>query len=587
MSATEDATRNPRASRAPLLLATLVGVVAGLAVALVLAPESLALFRARVPWTGDAPAVTSWPGTPRPGESAAVVAVPGGHELEVRAARAPRARRIAEALATRRDAAVDALAQVRDGVHAAWRARIEPAPLPPFTPVADCASWLLADAARRRDLARALPMPYAAGLSAAPAGPDEAVARAESALEAALAAADPARVRDALVGLAAAEDAHFARGVPAAGAPAPDRGAAWRHAQVERAEMLENLAALALDDQTPFQGQLALAAALPRVVELADTMGDAYAPLVASAAAPPVTVEPLAAPWAALLGAGGLLGGLVALLAAALARRGRRTGLAGHMPALAPARDPSPMLPWLHVVAGPSPAAALRGAFELAAHALARRERVLVVDAGGARLHERLQRDSRWGLAECLGADMPVLGMVQYAGRPGFYLLARGNPGRACTWAGLGRCLDDARLHFGRVIFLVDRTTPREFGEALAGRPLEGWWAAAIERLPEAAVALTTRLGIAFSGMSLGALPEASLEILGARTAALAAALPPRVEEALAAPAEPEPLPLPAVPPEPIVLDCDLQVRQRLRFLAWMRRVQSESRQGAARAASR
>jgi len=35
---------------------------------------------------------------------------------------------------------------------------------------------------------------------------------------------------------------------------------------------------------------------------------------------------------------------------------------------------------------------------------------------------------------------------------------------------------------------------------------------------------------------------------------------------------------------EPIVLDCELQVRQRLRFLAWMRRVEAEHRRAGLQA---
>lgn len=233
---------------------------------------------------------------------------------------------------------------------------------------------------------------------------------------------------------------------------------------------------------------------------------------------------------------------------------------------------------------------AVRAALELAAHPLARRERVLVVDAGSGRLHERLGREARWGLMECLQGDMPVLGLVQYAGRPGFYLLARGHAARTAAWAGLGRCLDDARLHFGRIVFVIDRTTAREFGDALVGRPLEGWWAEPGTRHAAGAAELSARLGIAFSGIDLSAVPKVSLEVLSARVAELAAALPPAIEPTPLERAIPEPLPeaqAAPVPVEPVVLDCDLQVLQRLRFLAWMRRVQSESRQAEARTAPR
>jgi hypothetical protein len=40
--------------------------------------------------------------------------------------------------------------------------------------------------------------------------------------------------------------------------------------------------------------------------------------------------------------------------------------------------------------------------------------------------------------------------------------------------------------------------------------------------------------------------------------------------------------PAPTVAPEPIVLDCDLQVRQRLRSLAWLRRLRADNRRAEA-----
>ena len=84
MSAREDAirpTRRPSARVTTLVLATLAGISLGIAVALVTAPASLPLFRARVPWTGGAPVASEWPEPAKPGESAAVAivtAVPGG-----------------------------------------------------------------------------------------------------------------------------------------------------------------------------------------------------------------------------------------------------------------------------------------------------------------------------------------------------------------------------------------------------------------------------------------------------------------------------------------------------------------------------
>lgn len=591
-SAREDAitpARRPSARTTTLILAALAGISLGVVVALVTAPASLPLFRARVPWTGGPPADVEWPEAAQPGEGAALARLARGRhgpELEVQAPRAPRARRLAAGLAARRSAGVAALGQAYAAVSDRWRAGLMAAPLPPMTPQAECASLLFADASRRRDLAQALPAPYAGPapeLVVTPALPEaEAVA-------AAAAAADPERCRRALLALATAEDARFAAGVPARDASAAVRGAAWQGAQRERADSLDALAARTLEGQTGLQKELAKAAGA-QLVTLANALGDPYAPLSAITPAPPVRAEALPGPWAALLGFGAGLGGLVGLCAALLGlwlRRGApRAAKADPQP---PLRDPGALQPWLHVVAGPNENATVRGALELAAHALARHARVLLVDAGAGRLHERLGREARWGLMECLQGDMPVLGLVQYAGRPGFYLLARGHAARTAAWAGLGRCLDDARQHFGRVVFVVDRSTAREFGDALAGRPLEGWWAGAHGRPAAGAAELSARFGIAFSGMDLAFVLKASLEALGARVSQLATTLPPTPVVTPHQAGAPEPLaPAPApVPDEPIVLECDLQVLQRLRFLAWMRRVQSEGQPAELRTAPR
>lgn len=289
-------------------------------------------------------------------------------------------------------------------------------------------------------------------------------------------------------------------------------------------------------------------------------------------------VEPIVSAWRTWLGGGALLGALAAMLAAGLGLWLRRFRGAG-APVVVPASDPGSPERWLHVVAGPSPLAIARGVTELAAHALARGERVLVVDGSARlRLHERFGREARWGLMECLLADMPVLGLVQYGGRPSFYLLAHGKAGRGDGWAALGQRLDEARPHFGRVILALDVAAPGAVGDSLRGRAVEGWWAEPLARLPRHAQELADRLGIALSNMDLTDMPEASLELLSGRARALAAMV--STVETVGEPVLQPPAPGPVVeaPPEPIVLDCDLQVRQRLRFLAWMRRVQSERR---------
>src|SRR5262249_59532452 len=63
------------------------------------------------------------------------------------------------------------------------------------------------------------------------------------------------------------------------------------------------------------------------------------------------------------------------------------------------AADPASAGPDLHVVTGPTAAAVTRAALELAARRVALGERVLLVDGSPTlHLHERLDRDARWGL---------------------------------------------------------------------------------------------------------------------------------------------------------------------------------------------
>ena len=308
--------------------------------------------------------------------------------------------------------------------------------------------------------------------------------------------------------------------------------------------------------------------------------GAASGALLALAA---VELAPLAAPrvlaWAPAAGA--LLGAIVAALAAA-ARRPR--------PAPAPeaawARDPGLARGPLHVVASARPADTLRALLVLAAPALLAGGRVLIVDASPRlRLHARLGRDARWGLRECLLADLPVLGLVQYAGAPGLYLLAHGDPARSVRWSSLGRKLDEVLPHFARVLVAADPRAPHALGDALRGRVIEGWWSGRAARLPRAALELIGRLGIALFNMDLSGRPEVTLEAIAGRLSHRAPTFRTLAAEPLRRAARaavgPE-----AKPPDPVVLDCDLQVRERLRFLAWVRRVQAERRHVEAPSAS-
>lgn len=586
MSATEDATPQsrmptdpvPAAALATLALAVLTGAVIGATFALVSAPRTQPLFEARLPWTADAPSAAEWPREARPGESAALQTIGTRLTLVVRAPRAPVARELAAGIARRREAGVSALAGARAQARARWISRQRSEPLPDLSPAAERASQLLAAAQRDRDLAAFLPAPYAGAAARAPEPP----ANVRSRLEAIANASTDAEVTmlaRALQSAATEEASWFAAGVPSPQASAAVRGATWRAWQLARADSLGAMAARLTAQETPLQRSLAVSASAPLLARLDASSPSAYDELVLAAEPSPLPVAvPLPDAWLRLLGMGALLGAIGAGLAASLGMLLRTTGPRPLL-AFTPVRDPGAQGPWLHLVAGPNATAVARATLELAAHALARGERVLVVD-GGAKLalHERFGREARWGLMECLLADMPVLGLVQYGGRPGFYLLAHGNSARGEGWASLGQRLDDAKPHFGRIVLALDSSAPRAIGDALLGRPLEGWWAEAVDRLPKAAVELTARLGIAFSAMDLDAIDEVQLELLGARVEALRGHQPASVPAATVVMPTAEPRRIAALPPQGVVLDCDLQVQQRLRFLAWMRRVQSENR---------
>jgi hypothetical protein len=140
---------------------------------------------------------------------------------------------------------------------------------------------------------------------------------------------------------------------------------------------------------------------------------------------------------------------------------------------------------------------------------------------------------------------------------------------------------------------------------------LEAWWAEPGPGLPGTAVALSERLGIPFSCLELNWLTQAMLEVDRTPSVAAPGAPPPREvlpdsgrrasfagagapaleDDTLVARAitEVEHAPVPADAPEatvripvgPVVLGCDPEVRERLRFMIWMRRIQAEGRSPA------
>jgi hypothetical protein len=591
MSATDDAShedsRRPHAAQA-IALATVAGAVLGALAALALPPGDVALFESRLAWVGAMPAPEELPDALRPGERMRLERTPEGSELVVSAARSERARELAAALATRRSESLRPLLEARDTLASLWSADPAASSAPAHgsprnaarasvapDAAARCASWLLAGAQARRALVSGVPAPWATPDDATLPAPAIALDDARRDVAAAVDRRDDAALARALAGEAAREDDWFASGAPASEGSLRRRAAVWRVWQLARAESLEAMASRLLASEPPAQQRLASAGVAPALTALALRSPRPYESLLRTLTpAWTPSASPIVPAWRRWLAFGALLGALAAAALAWLATRlpPRRD----RSPLPATLRDPGATSAWLHVVTGPSSGAIARAVVELAAHALARGERVLVVDGGTTlRLHERFGREARWGLMECLLADMPVIGLMQYGGRPGFYLLAHGNPERSEGWAAIGRRLDDARPHFGRIVLALDASAPRALGDALGGRALEGWWAAATPRLPAAAIAAMERLGIAFSGMDLSVVPHATLEVLAGRSRGLALLAPPR-------PALPEPVasvpPEPA-PPSPVVLDCDLQIRQRLRFLAWMRRVQAERRE--------
>jgi len=248
---------------------------------------------------------------------------------------------------------------------------------------------------------------------------------------------------------------------------------------------------------------------------------------------------------------------------------------------VAPPRIPEATSAWLHVVSGASVPALSRAVFELAARFLAGGHRVLLVDgAPKLRLHERFDRESRWGLIECLGGGLPVLGLVQDSGRLGLYLLALGTPDSTADWRCLGRQLEAARPHFGRVVIALDPGAPAVIGQALAGIHLEGWWPQGGSEARRAA-GIGGRLGIQFADLNLDTMLVPRLEALDARVwGLLAPAVSPGDPDAR--PPEGEPIGAPqseAPAPEvedagpPVSIDSDPRVRERLRFLLWTRQL--------------
>jgi hypothetical protein len=303
---------------------------------------------------------------------------------------------------------------------------------------------------------------------------------------------------------------------------------------------------------------------------------DPSAAMAVSPAELPVTIHAVRSAWLPAIAMGaliGVLGGGLALLVAGGLRPTR--GAARRLPGTAPRRERA----WLQIVAGARRDSVQRGVCELAARSLARSERVVVMDLGARLdLHALFGLSPRLGWADVARDRLPVLGVLQSGRMGGLFLLARGREGGVRDWLALDRALEELRPHFGRVIMAVDRSIPAAVGGVLAGRIMDGWWAGGGTDWARVRSRVGACLAISLDDIDLSSTREASLEGLEARLAGLSRdsrAAAPAVRSA--AESRPVPMVRPA-PSAPVVLDCDLQLRHRLRFMAWMRRVQAERR---------
>lgn len=642
MSAREDATRPTNAARPSsawrrVAVALLVGAVLGVGLTgaglLGLLPERLfpdgvPLYEARVHWQGVSPAPGEWPRPRRNGEQA--VAFDDGDRtlLAVRSFTAAGTGALARDLQRGRLSGVDVSLARRTEARARWRSGLAPGGMATLPPAGQCAALL-----RARLLLVVLVDPQVSA-EAPRETPGSAaqrarLVRAEAEVVRLALAGRPDSLASALTACASAEG-EWLRALVAEPAPDPRTRteAAWRWHERSRAPVLDQ-AERALEARlSKSQNEVVVTAAFGQALWLERLAPDPCAVSFAHGAAWPLPrTLPIVLTWIAFSAAGALAGSALALVLcgpwlwprsrprtvrvargvpAALSLHARGEHLA-QLP-----RDPrrawEAELGWLHLVSGPDPARIAHAVSILAGGFVERGERVLLVDAGRRlRLHERYGGDARWGLGECLAGDVPLLGAVQAAGRAGFFFLAHGAPGRAGCWDELSGLLEDARTHFDRILLALDPKVTRAAALPLGGRVLEAWWAEPGPGLSGSAVALSERLGIPFSCFDMNWLMEAKREVgpsapvrvpgPAPAEAAADAAQPvclaeaevlapigsdpvePAIEPAADGPASAEAIePIAGSDGETVVLDCDLEVRERLRFMVWMRRVRAERR---------
>ena len=237
--------------------------------------------------------------------------------------------------------------------------------------------------------------------------------------------------------------------------------------------------------------------------------------LLAASGAEPAAPRPYAAAWALMAAVGAAVALAIALpltWGVSRVRRARREGLlleiqretAGAFSAV-PRIASTHVEARLQVVSGPRPRRVASTVRELAARFLSEGQRVLVVDSGRhLRIHESFGANGRLGFQECMNEGLPLLGVLQSGGLPGIFVLAHGSPARLGSWTPLRGLLEQARPHFSRIILAIEPNVPRQAGDTLAGRLIDGWWTGPHLKARDVRD-LSRRLGVPFQCLELDA----------------------------------------------------------------------------------
>jgi hypothetical protein len=513
-----------------VIAGALLGPCLGVALGPLVAGNRLPLYEASIPWRGVALAPGDWPRAPGPGERAETRPSGARTLLIARAPTAAGAEALALELALPRLSRSPELLEARAGRREAWCDALLAGPFTTLTPAGDCAARLHGWA----EAWRAVAAPHAGGARAG-ARTREGPTTTESDL------ARPALAADAPTLEAALErDARVARAqlftrigsLPAG--PREVATEAWRVARVAWAARLDTIADAIVARKPRIERELVARVAPVHALEAEPRIPDPGAiELIAASGSEPAPARPVAATWLWFAAAGSAL----ALLAVApLARRAARARRARHedrmrrfqaaantFVAIPPAATAT-VEARLQIVSGPRPRAVARAAREMAARHLAAGERVLVMDAGrNLRLHDFFAAEPHLGFQECMREGFPLLGVLQSGGFPGLHLLAHGAPARLGSWIPLGGLLDQARPYFSRVILALDPNLPRQVGEALGGRLMDGWWAGGDARARDAR-RFSTRVGVALERITPAAVENATLQEMVSELARGAAA---------------------------------------------------------------